>query len=314
MRIGFLGLGIMGSRMAANLVRAEGFELSVWNRTRARAEEFCAQHRAELTDTPAAAASGAEVVVTMVVDGPQVEHVLLGDDGVVHGATRGVLCIDCSTIGRQWTRSIAAALEPHGASLVDAPVTGSAPRAEDGTLTIMAGGSEADFERARPLLQAMGELIVHCGPTGQGQMVKLINNAVAATNTAVVGQALLVGTRAGLDLDALIEVMRAGAGGSTMLDLKAQPMRAHDFQALFKLDHMLKDVRLCLEEGQAAGVPFPFAALTREILSAAAGMGHGEDDFAALIEVLEGPAGARLDEPEARPPGAASDYVSSQNP
>ncbi len=293
MRVAFLGLGIMGSRMAANLSRA-GFELSVWNRTRARAEEFCAQHRAELADTPAAAAEGAEVTVTMVVDGPQVERVLLGEDGVVHGASDGLLCIDCSTIGRGWTRSIAGALEPHGASLVDAPVTGSAPRAEDGTLTIMAGGSEADFERARPLLDAMGSRTVHCGPTGQGQMAKLINNAVAATNAATLGQALLVGARAGLDLDALIEVMGAGSGGSAMLDIKAQPMREHDFRALFKLDHMLKDVRLCLEEGQAVGAPFPFAALTREILSAGAGMGHGDDDFAALIEVLEGAAGTRL--------------------
>ncbi len=293
MRVAFLGLGIMGSRMAANLGNA-GFELSVWNRTRARAEEFCAQHGGQPADSPAAAADGAEATVTMVVDGPQVERVLLGEDGVVHGAREGLLCIDCSTIGRQWTRSIAATLESHGASLVDAPVTGSAPRAQDGTLTIMAGGSEADFQRARPLLEAMGELIVHCGPTGQGQMVKLINNAVAATNAATLGQALLVGARAGLDLDALVKVMGAGAGGSTMLDLKAQPMREHDYDTLFRLDHMLKDVRLCLEEGQALGVPFPFAALTREILSAGAGMGHGDDDFAALIAVLEGAAGTRL--------------------
>lgn len=293
MRVAFLGLGIMGSRMAANLSRA-GFELVIWNRTRSRAEEFCERHRAELAETPAACAAGAEVAVTMVVDGPQVEQVLLGEDGVASGADQGLLCIDCSTIGRQWTRSIAAALEPHGASLVDAPVTGSAPRAKDGTLTIMAGGSDADFERARPLLEAMGELIVHCGPVGQGQMVKLINNAVAATNAATLGQALLVGARAGLDLDALIEVMGAGSGGSAMLEIKAQPMREHDYSTLFKLDHMLKDIRLCLDEGQDVGVPFPFAALTREILSAGAGMGHGDDDFAALIEVLEGAAGTRL--------------------
>ncbi len=294
MRVAFLGLGIMGSRMAANLSRVDELELTVWNRTRTRADEFGAEHRAEVADSPAAAASEAEVVLTMVVDGPQVEHVLLGDDGVVHSAREGLLCIDCSTIGPQWTRSIATELEPTGASMVDAPVTGSSPRAEDGTLTIMAGGSDADFERARPLLEAMGELIVHCGPLGQGQMVKLINNAVAATNAATVGQALVVGARAGLELDALIEVMRAGAGGSTMLDLKAQPMRKHDYTTLFKLDHMLKDVRLCLEEGQAAGVPFPFAALTREILTAGVGMGHGEEDFAALIEVLEAAAGTRL--------------------
>ena len=172
--------------------------------------------------------------------------------------------------------------------MVDAPVTGSAPRAEDGTLTIMAGASAPDFERARSVLEAMGKLIVHAGPLGHGQMVKLINNAVAATNAATVGQALLVAARGGIDLDALTAVMAAGSGGSAMLDLKAGPMREHDYTTLFKLDHMLKDVRLCLEEGQAVGAPFPFAALTRETLSAAAGRGYGEQDFAALIEALEG--------------------------
>jgi 3-hydroxyisobutyrate dehydrogenase-like beta-hydroxyacid dehydrogenase len=158
----------------------------------------------------------------------------------------------------------------------------------------MVGGSDQAVERARPLLQAMGELIVHAGPLGHGQVVKVINNAVAATNAAVLGEALLVGARAGLDLDALVEVMGAGSGASTMLSLKADPMRRHDYTTLFKLEHMLKDVRLCLEEGEAVGAPFQFAALTREILSAANGRGYGEADFAALIEVLEGAAGTRL--------------------
>ena len=144
------------------------------------------------------------------------------------------------------------------------------------------------------MLDAMGKLIVHCGPLGHGQMVKLINNAVAATNAAVVGQALVVAAKAGLDLDALTEVMGAGSGASAMLGLKAKPMREHDYTTLFKLDHMLKDVRLCLEEGQASGAPFPFAALSRELLTAASGMGHGDDDFAALIEVIEAAAGTKL--------------------
>jgi 3-hydroxyisobutyrate dehydrogenase-like beta-hydroxyacid dehydrogenase len=292
-RVGFLGLGIMGSRMAANAARA-GFELTVWNRTRERAEEFCSLHRARSADTPADVAASSEIVVTMVVDGPQVEEVLLGASGVVEGARPELLCVDCSTIGPAWARSIATRLGDRGVTMVDAPVTGSAPKAQDGTLTIMVGGTQRDFDRSRPLLEAMGQLIVHCGPLGSGQMVKLINNAVAATNAAVVGQALLVGARAGLDLDPLIEVMRAGSGASAMLELKAGPMRDHDYTTLFKLEHMLKDVRLCLEEGQAAGAPFPFAALTREILSAANGLGYGEADFAALIEVLEGAAGTKL--------------------
>jgi 3-hydroxyisobutyrate dehydrogenase-like beta-hydroxyacid dehydrogenase len=294
MRVAFLGLGIMGSRMAANLARA-GFQLTVWNRTASTAERFCAEHEGVAgAASPAEAAAESEVVVTMVVDGPQVEHVLLGEHGVASTAAPGTLCIDCSTIGPTAARAIAAGLAERELEMVDAPVTGSSPRAQDGTLTIMAGGTQEAFARALPVLEAMGKLIVHAGPLGHGQMVKLINNAVAAANAAVVGEALLVAKRTGVDLDALIEVVGAGAGASTMLELKAGPMREHDFTPLFKLEHMLKDVRLCLEEGQAAGAPFQFAALTREILTAGMGRGRGQDDFAALVEVLEGLAGITL--------------------
>jgi 3-hydroxyisobutyrate dehydrogenase-like beta-hydroxyacid dehydrogenase len=293
MRVAFLGLGIMGWRMAANVARA-GFELTVWNRTPEKAQRFCSEHRAEFARTPSEAAAGAQAAVTMVVDGPQVDSVLLGEEGVAAGASDGLLCVDCSTIGAAATRTIAAALAERGIAMVDAPVTGSAPRAQDGTLMIMAGASREDFERARPVLEAMGAVIVHAGPVGHGQMVKLLNNAVAATNAATLAQALIVGAKAGVDLDALVEVMRNGSAASTMLDLKAQPMRDHAYATLFKLDHMLKDLRLCLEEGEAVGAPFPNAALTREILTAAAGMGHGEDDFAALLEPLERAAGTNL--------------------
>lgn len=292
-RVAFLGLGIMGSRMAANLSRA-GFELTVWNRTRATAEKFGAEHGAAVAETPGQAAKDAGVIFTMVVDGPQVSQILLGADGAADGAPAGALCVDCSTIGPAATLEIAAELRERGLGMVDAPVTGSSPKAQDGTLTFMVGASDDDFGRIRPLLEAMGEKIVHAGPLGHGQMVKLINNAVAAANASVVGQALLVGARAGVDLDALVDVMGAGAGASTMLDLKARPMREHDYTTLFKLEHMLKDVRLCLEEGQRLGVPFPSAAFVRELLTAGMGMGHADDDFAALIEVLEGLAGIRL--------------------
>ena len=293
MRIGFIGLGIMGSRMAANL-RQAGFELTVFNRTREKADAWAGEHGAEVAATPAEVARASEVVITMVVDGAQVAEVLLGDDGVVQGARKGLLCVDMSTIAPTETRTIGAALAEKGVALVDAPVTGSAPRAEDGTLTIMVGGDAGDVERARPLFEAMGKLIVHVGDLGQGEMAKLINNAVAAVNCTVVAEALLVAKRTGVDLDALVEVMAAGSGGSTMLSLKAGPMRAHDYSTLFKLEHMLKDVRLCLEEGQAAGAPFTFAGHARELYSAAMGRGHADDDFASVLEVLEGQADVRL--------------------
>jgi 3-hydroxyisobutyrate dehydrogenase-like beta-hydroxyacid dehydrogenase len=158
----------------------------------------------------------------------------------------------------------------------------------------MAGGTEEDFQRARPLFEAMGDLIVHVGPLGHGQTVKLINNAVAAVNTAVAAEALLAGKAAGVDLDALLKVMEAGSGGSAMLALKAAPMRAHDYTPLFKLEHMLKDLRLSLEEAEEAGVSVAFAESARGLLETAHQEGFGEADFAALLEVLERREGIRL--------------------
>jgi 3-hydroxyisobutyrate dehydrogenase len=293
MRVGFIGLGIMGSRMAANLARA-GHELTVWNRTRAKAQEWAAEHGGAVADMPAQVAAAAEILVTMVVDGAQVEEVLLGRDGAGEGAADGLLCVDMSTIAPRDARRIGAALARRGIHFMDAPVTGSSPKAQDGTLTIMAGGTAEDFERARPLLRVMGELVLHVGELGHGQTIKVVNNAVAAVNTAVAGQALLMGRAAGVDLDALEEVMGAGSGGSAMLALKAGPMREHDYETLFKLEHMLKDVRLCLETAGEAGASFPFAEEVERILAEAAGQGLGEHDFAALIEILESREGARL--------------------
>ncbi|HUR83702.1 MAG TPA: NAD(P)-dependent oxidoreductase [Solirubrobacteraceae bacterium] len=293
-RIGFVGLGIMGSRQAANLARA-GYELTVFNRTRATAEAWVAEHGGTAADSPARVGAASDIVISMVVDGDQVRDVLLGEHGVAWGAAPGTLCVDMSTIAPAQTRAIGAGLAERGLRMLDAPVTGSSPKAQDGTLTIMAGGDRADFERAEPLLRVMGELVVHVGELGQGEMVKLINNAVAAANAATVGEALLLGQRAGVDLDALVEVMGKGSGGSAMLALKSGPMREHDYTTLFKLEHMLKDVRLCLEEAQAAQAPFASAARARDVLVAAMARGHAQDDFAALIEVLEGFAGTRLD-------------------
>jgi 3-hydroxyisobutyrate dehydrogenase len=289
-RIGFLGLGIMGSRMAANLRRA-GCELTVFNRTRSRADAFAAEHGATVAEDPAALAGASDILLSMVVDGPQVlglARELVAGDG------DDKLLVDLSTIGPDAAREAAGILGARGWRFVDAPVTGSSPKAEDGTLTIMAGGRAEDVERARALLDIMGGLVLHVGDVGQGQMVKLINNATAAANAAVVAQALLVGKATGVDLDALVQVMAAGSGGSAMLGLKADPMRAHDYATLFKLEHMLKDVRLCLEEGQRAGVPFPAAAAAREALTAAMGRGLGDQDFVALLEAYEGLAGIRL--------------------
>jgi 3-hydroxyisobutyrate dehydrogenase-like beta-hydroxyacid dehydrogenase len=274
-------MGIMGSRMARNLRKA-GFDVVVWNRTRSRAEEV----GEPVADSPRAAAEGADIVITMVVDAPEVEAVLFGDDGAAEALAEGALVVDMSTIAPSAVEKIAARLDERGIGFVDAPVTGSKPRAEDGTLTIMAGGSPEQFARATPLFEAMGELIVHCGPSGHGAMVKLLNNAVAATNAAAIAQAFNVAESYGLDTDRLVEVMRAGSAGSVMLDLKARPMLERDYEPLFKLAHMLKDVRHCLEEARQLGEDFELAAVAERLYAAADDAGHGDDDFAAVVEVV----------------------------
>jgi len=291
MRVAFLGLGIMGSRMAANLAAA-GHELAVWTRTQDKAATWAAEHGAVAYPTAAGAVEHADVAITMIVDGPQV--LALATELANAPGDDGRLLVDMSTIGPQDARAAAEILAVTGWRFMDAPVTGSSPKAQDGTLTIMAGGRAEDFTRAQPLLAVMGSLVLHVGAVGDGQMIKLINNAVAAANTATVAQALLVGRATGVDLDALEQVMAAGSGASAMLALKARPMREHDYETLFKLEHMLKDVRLCLEEGQRAGVPFPAAAAVRETLTAAMGRDLGDADFCALLEPLEGLAGVRL--------------------
>ena len=282
-KVAFLGLGIMGSRMAANLCRA-GFEVHAWNRTRARAEELAAEHDAVVADTPAAAAAAAGIVITMVVDSPEVEAVLFGADGAAEGLSEGGLAVDMSTIAPSASRAIADRLGERGVGFLDAPVTGSKPKAADGTLTIMVGGEAAEYERAKPLFEAMGKLVLHVGPQGHGSMVKLINNTVAAVNTAAVAEGIAVGRRAELDLDKLVEVIGAGSGASAMLDLKAGPIIEHNYEPLFKLGHMLKDVRHCLAEAEALGVDMRVAGAAEGLYAEADDAGHYDDDFAAVAE------------------------------
>ncbi|HEY2600155.1 MAG TPA: NAD(P)-dependent oxidoreductase [Thermoleophilaceae bacterium] len=285
-RVAFLGTGIMGSRMAANVV-VGNFEVKLWNRTRAKAERVAELSGAGVADTPAEAAKGADAVITMVVDSPEVEAVLFGENGAAGVLEEGALVIDCSTIAPKAVTSIAERLGERGIHFVDAPVSGSSPKAEDATLTIMVGASDPDFERALPLLESMGELIVHCGPLGHGQMVKLLNNTLAGTNAAVLAEAIAVAEQAGLDMEALTKVVGASSGNSTMLALKAGPMIEHTYEPLFKLDHMLKDVRHCLNAANDLGVETPVSEAAKTLYEAASAMGKGDEDFAAVIEAVE---------------------------
>ena len=285
-RVAFCGLGIMGAPMAANLARA-GFELSVYTRTREKAERFASEHGAEAAATPREAAEGAAAVITMVPDAPEVEEVLLGEQGAAHGLEENALAIDMSTIGPTAARAIGERLAEDRIAFLEAPVSGSRPKAEDGTLTIMVGGEARDFERAGPFFDAMGDRIVHVGPQGHGQLAKLLTNTMGAVHAVALAESVLAAEKAGLDPGAFLEVAAGSAGNSTVLGLKGRPMFERDFEPLFKLEHMLKDVRHCLNEAKALGVELRLGSLVEPLYTRAAEFGHGEEDFAAVIRAFD---------------------------
>ena len=283
-RIAFLGLGIMGRPMATNLAAA-GIEVVAWNRTAERAEQLAAEQAGvSVAASPEEAARAAGAAITMVPDVPEVEAVLLGTGGAADGLGPGGLAIDMSTISPTASRSIGLRLSERGIAFVDAPVTGSRTRAEDATLTIMAGGSHEAFARARPYLEAMGKLVLHVGPQGHGSMVKLINNTMAAANAAALAESIALGRAAGLDLEKTLQVAAAGSGDSAMLALKSGPMLSADYDPLFKLEHMLKDVRHLIDESEALGVEPTLARAAEALYAEAERRGLGERDFAAVAE------------------------------
>jgi 3-hydroxyisobutyrate dehydrogenase-like beta-hydroxyacid dehydrogenase len=284
-RIGFVGLGIMGGPMARNL-REAGFDLSVYTRTQEKAERFAAEHGARAATTPAEAAKGADAFITMVPDAPEVEEVLFGEDGALESLPDDALVIDMSTSTPTAARAIAERVGPR--RFVEAPVSGSQPRAEAGTLTIFGGGEPDAFERARPLFDVMGELIVHVGPLGHGQMAKLLTNTMGAVNNAVLAEAIRTAKAAGLDPDAFLAVAGGSAGASSMLNLNGRPMFEERFEpALFKLEHMLKDLRHAIEEASALGIELRLPALAEGLYDRAVEDGHGEEDFAAVYRALD---------------------------
>jgi 3-hydroxyisobutyrate dehydrogenase len=281
-RVGFVGLGIMGGPMARNL-REAGFELSVYTPTVAKAERFAAEHGAIAAATPAEAARDADAFITMVPDAPQVEEVLRG---ALETLPESALVVDMSTIPPGASRSLAELVAPR--PFLEAPVSGSKPKAEDGTLSIFAGGERDAYEAALPLLQAMGENIVYVGPLGQAQLAKLLTNAMGAVHVAVLAEAVRTAKAAGLDEDAFLAVAASSAGASAMLNLKGRPMFEERWEpALFKLGHMLKDVRYALEEARALGVDLRLPALAEGLYARAAEAGHADDDFAAVYTAVD---------------------------
>jgi 3-hydroxyisobutyrate dehydrogenase len=283
-RIGFLGLGTMGSSMAANLARA-GALPCVWNRTPGRAVTLVELGAREL-DSPAAVAAAADVVVICVSDTPDVEAVLFGPGGVEEGASPGVLVIDCSTISPDATRDFGRRLALRGVALVDAPVSGGSEGARLGTLTIFVGGAEADVARARPVLEAIGKTITHLGPLGNGQAAKAVNQVMIAGSYLGVAEGIVLGIRAGLEPRQLVEALSGGAAQSWVLANRSDRMIDDEYPLGFKLALHRKDLAIALTLASANGVMLPGAMLASALEDRLIDGGHGDEDMSVLARVI----------------------------
>lgn len=292
-RIGFIGLGIMGRGMAANLLRA-GFPLTVWNRTTTRMQELVAQG-AYAGAGPADVAERSDIVVICVSDTPDVEEVILGERGVIHGARPGSLVIDCSTISPKATRRIAGRLAEQGIFMLDAPVSGGSEGAAKGTLSIMVGGESEQFERALPVFQAMGKTITHVGGHGAGQTVKLVNQALVVGNCIAMCEALMLAQAGGVDLRKTYEAISQGAAGSWMFTHRAPQIMARDWRPGFTIDLQQKDLRLVLEAADELGVPVLVTSLVFQLYRTLQARGLGSEGNHALVKALEHLAGFQIE-------------------
>ncbi|HEX2104826.1 MAG TPA: 2-hydroxy-3-oxopropionate reductase [Solirubrobacteraceae bacterium] len=284
-RVGFVGLGVMGKPMARNLIAA-GFELVVWSRTRASVDEVSGDG-ATAAGSAREVAEQADVTILMLPDSPQVREVLDGDDGLLAGAREGSLVIDMSTISPVVTREIAEECGARGIGWVDAPVSGGDVGARDATLSIMAGGAESDFARARPLFEALGRTIVHVGPVGSGQVVKACNQVVVALTIEAVSEALVLGSKAGVDPATIIEVLSGGMAANRVMEVRGRNFLEHDFTPGFRIDLHHKDLGIALQTAREHGVALPNTAAVDQMLQALRSAGRGDRDHSALLTHVE---------------------------
>ena len=293
-RVGFIGLGVMGAPMARHLLAA-GYPLTVHSRSATPVDALVAEG-ATRASTPAEVASASDVVITMVPDTPDVELVLFGDAGVAEGATAGSLVIDMSTIDPIRTRAFAERLAANEIAMLDAPVSGGQVGAEAGTLSIMVGGPDEAFARARPLFEAMGSTIVHVGPSGAGQVTKACNQLVIASAVEAVGEAFVLAAKAGVDPAKVREALLGGFASSKVLDLHGQRMLDHAFEPGFRSALMAKDGRIVVSAADGLEAPIPGFRAVAERLEAMLPAGRGDLDYAALVTLLEDEAGLVLHE------------------
>lgn len=286
MKLGFIGLGIMGVPMATNLRKA-GFEVIVYNRTPAKTETLRSLG-ASVADSPKQVAAEAEIIITIVSDTPDVQDVLFGESGVAAGLTPGKIVVDMSTISPEATKAFATKISAHGCELLDAPVSGGEPGAIAGTLTIMVGGSQAAFEKCRAVFSAMGKNIVHTGPSGSGQCTKMVNQVICSLNIVAMTEGLLLAQRAGLDLARTLQVVANGAAGSWMLTNLAPRILQNDFAPGFMMKLQQKDLRLAMELLAGAEEQFPGTKLAHQLFSHAVALGLGAQGTQGLINAMPG--------------------------
>ncbi len=287
--IGFIGLGIMGRGMVDNLLGA-GFELTIWNRTAERMTPFI-ERGASAADSPRDVAQRSDIIIICVSDTPDVEAVILGEDGVIHGASAGDLVIDMSTINPVNTVEIAAALKAKGIAMLDAPISGGSEGAARGTLSIMIGGSKDDVGRAQPCFQAMGSTITHVGELGAGQTVKLSNQILCVVNMLAASEALLFAKAGGVDLEKMLQAVTGGAAGSWMLANRGPQVIDDYWEPGFSIDLQQKDLRLVLGAADKMGIPVIATALCFNLYRTLQAQGHGGDGNHSIIRALEAMAG-----------------------
>ena len=288
--VGFIGLGIMGKPMAENLIEA-GYDLVVYNRTREKAEEL---DGATVAGNPREVAEQSDIVITMLPDSPQVEEVLAGEGGVFEGVGDGVLLVDMSTISPVVTEELSEKARERGASMLDAPVSGGDVGAIEGTLSIMAGGSEEDFERARPLFEVMGGTVTHVGPVGTGQVVKAANQIVVALTIEAVSEALVLGSKGGVAPEKILDVLGGGLAGNKVMEVKREKMLSHSFDPGFRVELHHKDLGIALAAGREYGVTLPVTAVVDQMLQDLKTRERGDRDHSVLLTLIEESSGHEI--------------------
>jgi 3-hydroxyisobutyrate dehydrogenase len=283
-RVALIGLGLMGSGMARRLLGA-GFPLTVYNRSPERAAPLEAEG-ARVAASPREAASGANVIFSMVADDAASRSIWLGKDGALAGAARGAVLVDCGTLTVGWIEELSRAATAAGCTLLDAPVAGSKGHAAAGELLFLVGGSPDALEIARPALAAMSRAIVHVGPTGSGALLKLINNFLCGVQAASLAEAIALIERSGLDRTKALEVLTTGAPGSPLIKTLAARMTSRDYTPNFTLKLAQKDMNYAVGEGRRHGVPLSTVTPVIDLYGRAIEGGHGEEDFAAVVEAL----------------------------